>query len=331
MYMNNLSRRTFLKLSATTAGGLLLGSQLGLAQEAPTTTADVANNLRVAAQAFLDTLGTEQATTQYAFRSAERFDWHWNFNHQRDGLMLNQMNEAQRAAALALIAAGTSPVGFQQVLDTMYLQTVLGRDGERFAMAIFGDPNDNAWGWRFEGHHLSMNVTVVDGRVSMTPLFLGAQPTTVMQGQRQGLQVMKYEEESARALMLSLGSAAIFDNQAPGQHYTQRETQVRPFDAIGVQASNFDVQQMSYMESVLGEYLAVMPAAVSGEYRRQLDQAGVGNINFAWAGAQVPLAAHYYLMQNDSFLLEFDNSRNSATHIHSVWRDFENDFGLSWL
>ena len=329
--MNNLSRRTFLKLSATTAGGLLLGSQLGLSQEASATTADVANNMRVAGQAFLDTLGAERASTQYDFRSSERFDWHWNFNHQRDGLMINQMNEAQRAAALALIAAGTSPLGFQKVLDIMFLQTVLGRDSERFAMAIFGDPNDNAWGWRFEGHHLSINMTIVDYRVSITPLFLGAQPTTVNQGERQGLQVMKYEEESARALMLSLGNASIFDNRAPGIHYTQRETQVRPLQLSGVVSNQFNEQQYGYVESVLGAYLAVMPDSVAAEHRAKLEQAGLDTINFAWAGAQVPLAGHYYYMQNDAFLLEYDNTRNSATHIHSVWRDFENDFGLSWL
>ena len=213
----------------------------------------------------------------------------------------------------------------------MFLQAILGNDPERFSLAIFGDPTDRAWGWRFEGHHLSINMTIVDEKVSITPLFLGAQPTTVARGERQGLQAMKLEEESARALMLSLGDAAIFSNRALGAHLTQRDTQVSPLEELGVFATNFNAEQRTYLETVLSEYLGVMPDVVAAEYRARLEQAGVDSINFAWAGAQVPLEAHYYRMQNASFLLEFDNSRNGATHIHSVWRDFEHDFGLSWL
>ncbi|MEM6430674.1 MAG: DUF3500 domain-containing protein [Deinococcota bacterium] len=327
--MNSLSRRTFLKLSAAAAGTVVLHQQFGLAQ--PATTSVVADDMRLAAQQVLESLGDARTNAQFAFNDQERFDWHWNFAHRRDGIALNQMTETQREAVLNLVAAGTSPAGFQKALDIMFLQAVLGNDPGRFYLALFGDPNDRAWGWRFEGHHLSVNVTVVDGRVSMTPLFLGAQPTTVARGERQGLQAMKYEEESARALMLSLGEAAIFNARALGNHLTGRDTQVQPLEPVGVPVNTFNADQRGYLETVLGEYLGVMPAPVATEYRGRLEQAGVDNITFGWAGAQVPLQAHYYRMQNASFLLEFDNSRNSATHIHSVWRDFEHDFGLSWV
>ena len=329
--MKNLSRRKFLKLSAAAAGALMLNQQFVSAQTTPASTTTVAENMRLAAMQVLGSLGSARSNAQFAFNDSERFDWHWNFGHQRDGIALNQMSEAQKEATLTLVAAGTSPEGFQKVLDIMYLQAMLGNDPERFYLAVFGDPNDRAWGWRFEGHHLSINMTIADGRVSITPLFLGAQPTTVARGERQGLQAMKYEEESARALMLSLGSVAIFSNRALGTHLTGRETQVRPLESVGVVASSFNAEQYNNLETVLGEYLGVMPAPVASEHRQRLVQASINTISFGWAGAQVPLQAHYYRMQNDSFLLEFDNSRNSATHIHSVWRDFEHDFGLSWL
>jgi len=142
---------------------------------------------------------------------------------------------------------------------------------------------------------------------------------------------MKVEEDEARSLFHSLGDAALFDRTALGRHVTGRERQVQPLEPVGILRIDFTAQQQMMMDAVLNEYLSVMPAAIATEHRQRLESAGQENIRFGWAGGTEPLQAHYYRMQGPSFLLEFDNSRHGATHIHSVWRDFEQDFGLNWL
>lgn len=327
-----LTRRQFLRLTAAVTGGLMLHRTFGSSQELSDAVGQVAAVMTEAARHFLDSLGANRSAALFPFASEERFDWHWNSGHVRDGVTLGQLNDEQRRALLALVAAGTSQAGYQKAVDIMFLQLPLGNDPERYTMAIFGEPSlSEPWGWRFEGHHLSLNYTILGSQVAITPLFLGAWPTLVASGDRQGLQVMGVEEETARSLLHSLGDDALFDRAALGTHVTGRAKQVAPLETVGLLRADFNAEQRTMMDAVLMEYLGVMPAAVADVHRQRLETAGQGNISFGWAGGTEPLQPHYYRMQGPSFLLEFDNSRNGATHIHSVWRDFEQDFGLNWL
>ena len=173
----------------------------------------VARELAVAAQRFMDTLDPSMQA-KYLFQDAERGNFHF-FPIARRGVPLKNLKVGQRQLAYALMSATLSHVGNQKAFTIMSLGDYLRetdetpnahRDSDSYYITIFGNPApDGTWGYRFEGFHLSLNVTVVKGRwISVTPSFFGAIPATVPNGPRKGLQVLKQETELARALAKSL-------------------------------------------------------------------------------------------------------------------------------
>lgn len=288
--------------------------------------------MTAAADAFLATLDDDQrAKATYAFDDAERTRWHWTTpgGFPRNGLALREMSQAQKDAAIALLQSGLSPRGFQQSLDIMALQADLNSDPEGYYVTLFGAPGaDQAWSWRWEGHHLSRHFTAMDGRVAVTPFFHGAWPTETNAGKR----AMPREEDAARELVLSLLAAgraeAVFSERSLTRHITANEARVSPLDPVGVPAGEMAPDQQALVREILEAYLGAQAEPAQADLRGRLEAAGFEEIHFGWAGTTEPRKPHYYRLQGPSFLLEFDNSRNSGTHIHSVWRDYDRDFGL---
>lgn len=303
-----------------------------LADAAPReATAALAQQMAEAASRFLATLDDAQrAKAIYAFDDAERLRWHWTTpgSFPRNGLALRQMTGAQKDAALALLQSGLSERGFRQSLDIMSLQNDLGSDPEAYFVTVFGAPgSDDAWGWRWEGHHLSRHFTIRGDQIAVTPFFHGAWPTV----SRAGLRAMPREEDAARELIRSLIAdgkrEAIFQERALTRHITGNSARVSPLDPVGVSVGDFTPDQQALVREIVQAYLEVLPEPVMSDHLGRLQQAGLEQIRFAWAGALEPRQPHYYRLQGPTFLLEFDNSRNGGTHIHSVWRDFAQDFG----
>ena len=305
---------------------------------APVTTATeaaspetLASTIAEAANRFLEALdGDRLAQASYAFNDAERVRWHWTTprGFPRNGLPLGEMDEAQRTLALALLQASVSEFGYKKSLDIISLQNDLGNDPELYYVTIFGTPGDaEPWGWRFEGHHISRHFTVVDNQVTMTPFFLGAWPTIT----DAGLRAMPREEDAARELIHSLTGpsyeAALFQAETLTKHVTQNQPQVSPLEPVGVLASELNSDQQKLILEVILTYLGTLPATIAGPIFKRVHEAGLEQIRFGWAGSLEPRQPHYYRLQGPTFLLEFDNSRNRGGHIHSVWRDFEEDFG----
>jgi hypothetical protein len=284
-----------------------------------------------AATGFLDSLEADQRTrATYAFADAERVRWHWTTpgNFPRNGLPLRDMTQSQRDLALALLRASVSEGGFQKALDIISLQNDLGNDPELYYLTVFGAPGGGApWGWRFEGHHLSRHYTVVGDRLMVTPFFLGAWPTV----SDAGLKAMEREEWAARELINSLEGGqrqtALFQERTLTRHATQNQPYVTPLDPIGLLASEFNGDQQTLMLEIIQTYLGTLPANFGTSHFERLSQAGLENVRFGWAGSLEARRPHYYRLQGPTFLLEFDNSRGGGTHIHSVWRDFAEDFG----
>ena len=288
-----------------------------------------------AATQFLASLDDSlRAQASYAFGDAERQHWHWTTPSRfpRNGLPLRDMSQDQRALALALLQASVSDTGYQKALDIMSLQVELGNDPELYYVTVFGAPGSTEpWGWRFEGHHLSRNFTVVGEMVTVTPFFNGAWPTLT----DAGLRAMPREEDAARELVLSLDEAkravAIFQASSLTQHVTQNQPYVSPLEPIGILASELNADQQALILEIIQTYLGVQSASIATSSFERIHTAGLEHIRFGWAGSLEPGQPQYYRLQGPTFLLEFDNSRNSGTHIHSVWRDFEADFGMNNL
>ncbi|MCS7056868.1 MAG: DUF3500 domain-containing protein [Thermoflexales bacterium] len=293
--------------------------------------AALAQRMAEAASRFIATLDdVRRAQAIYAFDDAERLRWHWTTPRifPRNGLALREMNREQKDAALALLRSGLSESGFQKSLDIMSLQKDLGSDPEAYFVTIFGAPGSNdAWGWRWEGHHLSRHFTIRGSAIAVTPFFHGAWPTV----NGAGLRAMPREEDAARELIRSLVTAgkgeAIFQERSLTRHITGNSARVSPLQPVGVSVGELTRDQQALVREIIRAYLDVLPEPIARDHLSRLEQAGIESIRFGWAGALEPRQPHYYRLQGATFLLEFDNSRNSGTHIHSVWRDFAQDFG----
>jgi hypothetical protein len=309
--------------------------------------------MTTAAQQFLDTLTADQKTRAVlAFDSKERTNWYFTPQQSgrkatRKGLPLEDMNEKQRKAALALVAAGTSANGDKQALTIMSLESILHelekggamvRNPDWYFFTVFGTPSRTGrWGWRVEGHHLSLNFVVDGGQVvSATPAFFGANPATVMSGPRKGLRTLPGAEDLARELFKSLDEdqqkAAYRKKNFPEPQEASKAPRVG--EAQGLAAAKMSGTQRGVLMKLVEAYAHRMPPPIAAEQLKQVREGGVENIHFAFAGGTAPGQPHSYRVQGQNFVIEFlntqaDGSGNPANHIHSVWRNMKGDFGIA--
>lgn len=314
---------------AATSGPLATAPVLAATPEAATQSL-VADVTRAATACLASLDDKQRAKATYAFTDAERMRWHWTVprNFPRNGLPLREMSQSQRDLALALLRASVSDGGFQKALDIISLQNDLGNDPELYYVTVFGAPGGaEPWGWRFEGHHLSRHFTIVGDQLAVTPFFLGAWPTVT----DAGLKAMEREEWAARELIHSLEGSqrqtALFQERTLTRHVTQNEPYVTALDPVGLPAGEFNGDQQALMLEIIQTYLGTLPDHLATAHFERLREAGLEDIHFGWAGSLEARRPHYYRLQGSTFLMEFDNSRNGGTHIHSVWRDFTEDFG----
>jgi hypothetical protein len=294
-----------------------------------------------AANRFLASLTAEQrAKATFQFEDAERVNWFF-IPIERKGLPLREMGTFQRHLASALLSAGLSQSGYIKAVTIMSLEDVLRimekdsgerRNPEKYYFSIFGTPSDSGtWGYRVEGHHLSQNYTVVNGRVVDAPSFFGSNPAEVREGPRAGLRVLAAEEDLGRDLVISLTAeqrkTAIVEAKAPADILTSNGRQAAlKGQASGISAAQMTAAQLAKLGALLDEYAGNMPEQIAQARQEQIKKAGK-NVFFAWAGGVQRGEGHYYRIQAPAFLIEYDNTQDGNNHIHSVWRDFSGDFG----
>jgi len=302
-----------------------------------------------AAAKWVASLSADQRDkAMFPFDSDERFRWHYvpNETFPRKGLTIKEMSEPQRALAHDLLKTGLSAKGYMTATSIMELENVLraieggvrmARDHEAYLFSVFGTPGDKqAWGWRFEGHHLSVRFDVVGGRTTASsPTFFGANPAEVREGPQKGTRVLGAEEDAGRAMLESLDASqrttAILPIEAPGDILTTTKDKVDPLSPIGIKASALTKAQRDRLTALLDVYVGLMAPDVAAERMDRLKKAGLDNIAFAWAGETERGKKHYYRIQGPTFLVEYDNTQNDGNHIHTVWRDFNGDFGRDLL
>lgn len=286
----------------------------------------------------------KQAT--YALTDAERENWFFT-PVPRQGLPLKQMDAKQKDLARALLRTGLSHIGQSRADAIMSLENVLRelenntppgrRDPELYFVTVFGTPAANQpWGWRFEGHHLSFNFTVVDGsHVIFAPAFIGSNPAEVRQGPRKGERVLGEEEDKGRALVKSLNPAqlktALIDTKAPGEILTSNNKRADPLSPAGIRATELTPAQRDELAALVALYVNRARTEVAEATLARIKAAGLDNLSFAWAGGLNRGDLHYYRVQGPTFLIEFDNTQNGGNHVHSVFRDFKDDFGRDLL
>jgi hypothetical protein len=305
---------------------------------------DATAEMEQAANAFLSALSGEQKVKAVMnFAGEERADWHF-IPRARKGLPIKEMTQEQRLLAQGLLATGLSHRGYNKAVTIMSLESILAameqgkgpvRDPEMYYVSIFGEPGKYPWGWRVEGHHLSLNFTAAGNEAapSMTPSFFGTNPGEVKTGPRAGTRVLGVEEELGRSLVKSLSEEqrkkAIIMPEAPkdvlnvpGRNATKAE---------GIAWTDLNEQQRAKLMKLIREYVERNRPDVAAEDLKKVEAAGLDKLCFAWAGGLERGEPHYYRVQSGSFVLEYDNVQNGANHVHSVWRDFDHDFGADLL
>jgi Protein of unknown function (DUF3500) len=298
-----------------------------------------------AATDFLATLNEEQkAKTALPMASEERENFHY-IPRERAGLPLKEMTQDQRAAALKLLSSALSEKGNLKASQIIALEEILGklennpirRDHEKYYVTIFGTPGDpKGWAWRFEGHHLAIYITVVEGKgTSVTPTFLGSNPAEVKDGPQKGLRVLAGEEDLARSLAANLvesgKNAVVFSQKAPSEILTGEDRQVKALDHVGVLASEMSESQQTVLRNLIAEYTGRYRPEIAATDLKKIEKAGLGNIRFGWAGGLNRGDACYYRIQGSTFLMEMANTQSNANHVHTTWRDIESDFGRDLL
>jgi hypothetical protein len=299
-----------------------------------------------AARTLIDRLdATQREAIAFPFESDERINWHF-VPIARKGLPLKQMTAPQREAAVALLRTGLSASGFTKVEAIRQLEDVLAatergsivRDKELYFFTIFGKPGDARWGWRYEGHHLSQNWTIVNGRAAgTTPAFMGANPAEVLDGPMRGSRPLGPEEDLGRAFLMSLTDAqrkeAIVSETAPRDILSGDSKQAARLEDTGIRGSSLNPAQKDALLKAIQEFASTQPGALAADRMAKVKASGLDDVRFTWMGAieRGPGKGHYYRIQGASFLIEFDNTQNNANHQHSVWRDFNGDFGRDLL
>jgi hypothetical protein len=310
-----------------------------------------------AATKFLASLTAEQrAKAALPYDDKRRIAWHFiplEGAREREGLKVREMTPEQRTAAQALLKSALSEVGYGKANKIMELETLLHelqkgkggpiRDSERYYFVVYGAPTrDSRWGLSIEGHHLSLNFVVDKGQViSSTPTALCANPAIVMNENvpsiKKGTRVLAKEETLAFDLLASLSDeqkkAAVIAEKAPSEVRAAGEPQPPTDGPVGLAAEKMTGQQRGVLQSLLDEYCNNLPVDVAKQRHEAIEKQGIGQVHFAWAGAQKPGVGHYYRVQGPTFLIEFvntqpDSAGNPANHIHSVWRDMQGDFAL---
>lgn len=284
------------------------------------------------------------------FSDPVRFNWHYT-PRARKGLTLKNMTETQRKVAMDLIRLVLSKEGYvksQQIIDLENALRLIEkrpvndtyRDPENYAFLFYGLPGKDPWGWRFEGHHLSLHFTVVDGVVAFTPGFMGSNPAKVLADiPQKGLRILAEEQDVAFELLNSFNEdqlqKAILDVKAPNDILTTNTQKVDLRLMEGISMKELTTKQKNIFKKLIQIYLQRYHVTLKQQQWKTLEKMGLDQIHFAWLGDNSPLIGeghgHYYRIHGPTILIEFDNTQNGGNHIHAVVRDLTNDFGEDLL
>lgn len=296
---------------------------------------------------FLKSLTQAQRNkTQMPFNDESKVLWHYipSSMFPRAGIQLNELDPNQKSKLDVLLKTFLSETGYTKTMKIIDLENILlemsgdsiMRNPESYSVAFYGNPEkDSFWAFSFEGHHISLNFTIHDGKVENAPRFFGANPAKIPSGPREGERTLQKEEDLGLELINSFSEEqremAIFQQEPFFDIVTGKSAEVEPLSPVGIMYGQLNRNQQLIFLKLLDEYLSTIPAEQAEKRMNSIKDEEINEVKFGWAGATVLGEGHYYRIQGNSFLIEFDNVQNKANHIHTVWRDFDGDFGRNLI
>jgi hypothetical protein len=301
--------------------------------------------MTAAANAWLTSLDEAQRKQAvYPLADDERENWHF-IPKTRNGIPFKDMNPAQRTLARALVASGLSQRGLLTADAIIALEDVLftmegasRRDRGLYYFTVFGQPDaGGTWGWRIEGHHLSINFLIADGiKISATPMFFGSNPAEVrIEHAQKGRRALADEQDLGRALVKSFTAdqrrLAVIADRAPADIITGNDRQAKMATPSGLPYAQMTPAQQTQLRALVEVYAGRLRAEMAQTELQKIADRGWNAVHFAWAGSTEVGDAHYYRIHGPDFVIEYDNTQNAANHIHTTWRNFAGDFGRDLL
>ncbi len=288
----------------------------------------------------------QKAKSVFPFDEMSRYDWNYLPASliPRKGVCLKELDSLQKNMVFALLKSFLSEKAYvttREIMDNEnYLKqlepAMIHRIPENYFLAFFGTPSkDSVWGWKFSGHHLALNFTIVNGTLAFSPIFFGAYPAEIKEGPNKGKRILKDQEDIGFELINMLTSEqkseAIFQLKSFNDIVTSNSIQVGPLPTVGILAKDLTSRQKDILNKLIACHLASMPAEVAELRMKRIVSEDFDQLRFGWAGGLVSGVPHYYRIQGKTFLIEFDNTTHNANHIHIVWRDYNGDFGVDLL
>ena len=315
----------------------------------------------IAASQFLSTLSADQMKqANLPFQDSLRLKW-TNLPVglvPRPGISYGSLSDQSRISYHRLLSAMLSSQGYLKITSIMQLDDILnvlyqeafdrkeinqkmldGMKGLKWAhgnyyIAIWGKPHDKEpWGLSFGGHHLALNLTQQGDRTTMSPFFIGTDPSEVKTSKYAGWRVLSKEEDYGFLLINTLTekqkSKAVLEREVPGDIITNPNASQRITSYYGIAAKEFDDVQKDILKLIIEEYTHNFDHATAHRLSEQIDKTGLDKIYFAWIGALENNKPHYYIINAPDFLIEYDNVgfQHDGNHIHAILREKGNDFG----
>ncbi|MEN8693908.1 MAG: DUF3500 domain-containing protein [Akkermansiaceae bacterium] len=303
----------------------------------------VTSEMTNAAKIFLASLDDAQKKqTCFEFENDERENWHF-VPMVRAGVRFGTLKAHQQHLAFGLLGTGLSQKGLLTATQIMTLEQILANRGgdpevrntEKYYIAIFGEPSDKkTWGWRFEGHHLSLNFTVTEHKVLGFPTFYGTNPAELKKGPLKGMRPLGEIEDAARNFAVTLkahGKSPVFSDESVKEILSHQDRTAKALKVQGLTSKKMNGQEVKQLFTLVDQIASFQRKDISAETLRKIYALQRKDLHFAWAGSLERGKGHYFRIQGADFLIEYANTQNDANHAHLVWRDLKNDFGRDVL
>lgn len=325
---------------------------------------DYQEEIRNTALQFINSLAPDQKKLALLkFEDSVRTTWN-NLPvglRPRAGINIGRMTEEQRKLFHRILSVSLSSQGYLKATSILHLDNLLNLyydslyykktidaqtykfmqdlqwSHRNFYLAFFGDPAGKVWGYKIEGHHLSINFSFTGEKLSVTPFFIGTDPAEYPDGEYAGWRVLGQEEDLGLKLMKSMTSAqqkkAIISMDVPGDIFTSAESGKRLLDFQGLNGAEMTAAQKATLLYIIREFVFNMEYERAVSEYEKITRAGLDKIYFGWIGPVDENKRHYFVVNGPGFLIEFDNSgfNGGANHIHAIWREKGNEYGEDLL
>jgi hypothetical protein len=296
-----------------------------------------------AATVFLASLdGAQRKAASFEFKNKERENWHF-VPMDRKGVRFDALKPHQQHLAFGLLGTGLTQKGLMTATQIMTLEEILRsrggdpkvRNTEKYNIAIFGSPSPTKpWGWRFEGHHLSLNFSLLDDKVIGLPAFYGTNPAELKKGPLKGMRPLGEIEDAGRQLakdLIKADMSPVFSEKAPKEILTAQDSTAKAQQIMGTTSDKMNGEQVKQILAIVSQVASMQRGEITNESLRKINTMQRKKLHFAWGGSLERTGPHYFRIQGVDFIVEYANTQNDANHAHLVWRDLKDDFARDSL